>query len=1043
MLTSDIYNQAIARWIEKHQWRTSIALIILYITFSYCGLFIAHIDDITSPIWPPFGVVIAAVLLARRTLLPSIFIAVLLSHIMTGSLITSALTIATGVTLSAYIASLLYSLVLKISPTQRAIMPIWIVCASLLAPMVSATFGVFSFYFLEPVPPLAPVPTVWLTWWMGDAIGALIIAPVLVTLRGVRLSVTWILKVLLLLLLVGTTHYFILQDESSSPLLFLAFPTLLIACHWFGPSGCAWTTLGFVACAVGGELVMADELTIIQFHENILPFDYFIFALATTSLTLSVFYQQQYFFLPSLMFLAGWTLCGWLHYSLKSHTEELNRIRLVEIASDIQQAIQSRLNIYINASRSGAGYLMNSIKMEPEEWHAYVQYLDIEKHYPGINGLGFIMPVLDRSLTPAMQFEQRKSLSAPPSQTTALEDETGESLYVITHIEPIETNQERLGFNIATDKILLSAAIEARDTGRPILTNRHIPELDASAGPEFSLFVPIYQRDMPIQTLTQRRTAFIGWSYATFFTEGFLYDILEAQADEIDFALYTSDTTNPEALIYKPSRGRSTPRGTDMEYRSRLELAEQIFSFIWKPSDHFRYQDTHSPIIATSSLALGISFLVAAFVSLRSTNRQVNDIVKIKTGELLKANEHLTQEVQERKRAESEAEAAKRTAEAANHAKSEFLATMSHEIRTPMNSVIGFSELLVGSKLNAEQRLWTHYIQTAGNNLLHLISEILDISKIEAGKLTLETVTFSIHKLGAEIVGSFQTTAAEKAILLNYTCDPDVPQSVIGDPNRIKQIMTNLIANALKFTAKGSVDIHISWMAPNVIIRIADSGIGIEPSMVDHLFDKFTQADSSTTRQYGGTGLGLAICKELTQMMRGEIHADSTLGEGTCMTVRIPLVVNTVEIPEPETSQRIDASETLTESTTKVLLVDDNSVNRQLGRTILERLGCAVTLANDGNETLERIKSDVPDIIFLDCQMPIMDGYETTTEIRHLEQSQVIHAPNGRDHIIIIALTANTATEDRARCLNLGMNDYLRKPCLQNDYMMMLKRYAI
>ena len=386
--------------------------------------------------------------------------------------------------------------------------------------------------------------------------------------------------------------------------------------------------------------------------------------------------------------------------------------------------------------------------------------------------------------------------------------------------------------------------------------------------------------------------------------------------------------------------------------------------------------------------------------------------------------------------------------EAANLAKSEFLATMSHEIRTPMNSVLGFSELLYGSHLSSEQRLWTSYIRGSGQSLLAIINDILDFSKIEAGKMELERIPFSPKLAIEEVAGSFYTTANEKGLHLEFKPSDKLPDRIIGDPIRFKQIATNLIGNGIKFTERGKVQILADWEGDmtngKLTVEVVDTGVGIHPEKLPTLFEKFTQVDSSTTRKFGGTGLGLAICKKLILLMDGTIDAKSTLNEGTTMTFTIPFKASAETSTQPkesikETKQKSEP----TKYDAEVLLVDDNAVNRKLGMTILQRMGCKVTLACDGQEAVEAAKIKNFSIIFMDCRMPIMDGFDSTRHIRKLEAEGVVKSDREGQPLPILALTANVTSENRQECLDSGMNDHLRKPCKIGDFRMALDTYFL
>ncbi len=362
------------------------------------------------------------------------------------------------------------------------------------------------------------------------------------------------------------------------------------------------------------------------------------------------------------------------------------------------------------------------------------------------------------------------------------------------------------------------------------------------------------------------------------------------------------------------------------------------------------------------------------------------------------------------------------SAQAATKAKAEFLATMSHEIRTPMNGVIGMTDLLLDTPLTTVQREHAETIRASGDALLTLINDILDFSKIEAGKLELEQVPFSIQRVTADSIGIFGAQARTKGIELIQNF-PRNARDLIGDPGRFRQILLNLVSNALKFTHQGHVHVEVdvrsrTALESDVVVRVSDTGIGMTPDYLGRLGEAFLQADTSTTRQFGGTGLGLSICRSLIQLMSGSMNVESTLGQGTCFTVTLPMrSANPVEI-ERAVSLRAGPPKRLG----RVLVAEDNIVNQRVIVALLKRFAEYVDLASDGREAVAKFKSTHYDCVLMDGQMPEMDGLEATHKIREFEAKQ------GRKRTPIIALTANAMLNDRETFLAGGMDEYLSKP---------------
>lgn len=573
-----------------------------------------------------------------------------------------------------------------------------------------------------------------------------------------------------------------------------------------------------------------------------------------------------------------------------------------------------------------------------------------------------------------------------------------ELYFPITYLEPYVNNEKYLGLDLSSNNSHFSIMKNSANTGKTLASESFIYNSNRNDINSFLLMSPIYKSDRSGYSppSMKRLLGFIV-------TVNSIGDLIDQATKYLEYKsisvkiLDTSETNSK--LIFQ--KGTSAPGLFTTLLKSKLfDIGHRKWKIDIHPTSEFwqkiTWTETYLRCLCGSLFLFLIGFIVNYIIS--NSIRTKNFVAK-KTLEFKEA---------------------KQIAESALNARSRFLANMSHEIRTPMNGVLGNAQLLSEEILTKNQHKLVQTIVSCGTSMLDVLNDVLDYSKIDAGLLKIDYHDFNFPNLMESIESLYRNQIVEKNLYLNMKLDPNIPIWLNGDSSRLRQMLSNILSNAIKFTKSGGITITVEKISQLnteeflLEFTVSDTGIGIPIDIHTKIFDSFSQADDSTTRKYGGTGLGLSICKQLAELMGGNILLDSSYQNGSSFIFSIK-----INKGKP-IFEKLTYSDVKTISLdAKVLLVEDNDINRDLALKFLKKLDIVPFLANNGREAVDFIKKESFDIILMDCQMPILDGYQATAEIRNL---------NLERQPIIIAMTANALSTDREKCLSAGMDDYISKP---------------
>ena len=728
----------------------------------------------------------------------------------------------------------------------------------------------------------------------------------------------------------------------------------------------------------------------------------------------------------------------WLKSIDEQEIARANHISFDNLASRIEQEISRSFKTTLYGIKGGAGIFAASQQVDKIEFQHYVESRELKNEFPGVRGFGVVKHILRENETSYVQhIRDTETPDFKIKRSGTLSD-----LFLIQYVFPQEFNAAAWGLDIGFEKMRRTAVETCVSTGTPQLTGIIKLVQDNQQTPGFLLLLPVYKKNTINDNAPERWKNLDVIVYSPIVANELLNQLHKLTSGLASFKLFESHNLDKDHFVFgsddihKKSFGQN-----EFSISKTLHIYGRNFTLQVFGSELFISQiDKRTPmVILFTGILLSSLMTVVMWLLILGQNRAFK-LAEGMTKDLSKTNNNLEITNKKLEIAKEEANDLMIIAEKSNESKSSFLANMSHEIRTPLNGVIGMSTLLLSTPLDDEQKQYASVINDSSEALLVILNDILDFSKIEAGKIDIENAIFDINSLLQEINLAMSFKAREKDLAFHSNFVVPIKTGLVGDSGRLRQIIYNIIGNAIKFTHEGSIafTIDVQHESPDTMslrFSIKDSGIGIPQDKIERLFKTFSQIDESITRRFGGTGLGLAISKQLVNIMGGQIGVNSIEHQGTEFWFTLDFGKKALDKSTVSVETKLPNDKSWLHKKNNILLVEDNITNQLVAKGILKNIGLTTDIAVDGQEALDKLQVKAYDLIFMDMQMPVMDGIECTRHIRENKNSL------WNADVVIVAMTANVMKKDINACFSAGMNAYIPKPIISAELLKTLQKW--